>query len=117
MTHPAKETDAAHYRYEAAAPFTGRATHLNHPEHGWMRVLDVDTDIEADTVIAALGDPETGAFVTLYKTYYPDTEELILPVDDMVEITHQDDWSDIDAEPVEGVELPSEDGFGSLSVN
>jgi len=72
---------------EAAAPEAGHALYLNHPEHGWLPVLDQLADIESDHVHIALGDSGIGAFLTLRRTAYCDTEDLIFKTDRALEIS------------------------------
>lgn len=77
---PTQYDDVEYVRLETAAPYVNDATYLNHPTDGWVRVLDALADIEADVVVAAYADPETQEFLGLYKTWYPNTEDLIVPV-------------------------------------
>lgn len=72
------DEDADYYRHpQAAPPEAGEALYLNHPEHGWLPVLDHLTYIERDIVAIALGDDETGAFLTVYRSDYEYVEDMI----------------------------------------
>lgn len=74
----ADEQEYDYYRREnAAAPDAGHALYFNHPQHGWMPVLDQFTDIEISRVVIALGDAKTGAFAALFDTYYSEYADLI----------------------------------------
>lgn len=78
---PTQFTGIEYVRIETAAPDLGKAEYFNHPAHGWVRVLDTVTEIEADIVVAAYEDPATGEFQGLYKTWYSETVELLAPTD------------------------------------
>lgn len=68
-----------YYRFkEVAAPHAGQSLYLNHPNLGWVPVLDQFTDIEIDRVVIAIGSPDGGAFETLLNTFYSEYADLIL---------------------------------------
>lgn len=76
------EDGSEYYRFdEVAAPHAGQALYMNHPTLGWVPVLDQDTDIERDTVVIAVGNPDTGAFEALYQTFYSNYVDVILNAD------------------------------------
>ncbi|WP_302083126.1 hypothetical protein [Salinibaculum rarum] len=75
---PADYKNVKHARLKDAAPFIKDAVFFNHPEEGWVRVLDVIADIDTDIVVAAYADAATGEFRGLYKSWYSNSEELIV---------------------------------------
>lgn len=75
---PGKDESPKHYRFDnVAAPHSGKALYINHPSLGWVPVLDQFTDIEIDRVIIAVGSPNSGAFNTLYETFYSEYADLV----------------------------------------
>lgn len=98
-----------YYRFkEAAAPLAGRSLYLNHPSLGWVPVLDQFTDIETDHVIVAVGNPSSGAFKTLFHTFYGEYADVILDAATAEEI-FQERLREGEFEPADEIvaELPS----------
>jgi hypothetical protein len=84
-------TDADYYRHhEAAAPFSGHAEFLKHPEYGWLPIIAQTTNIEADIVVVALGrlsdEQPLEDFPILYETWYSEYEDLIFEAEAVPEI-------------------------------
>lgn len=70
---------AEYYRLEdASAPTAGLALYFNHPDLGWRPVLGQVADIEIDHIVFALGDTDTGAFDTLFETFYSEYADIIV---------------------------------------
>lgn len=109
-THPDQsDTDSStasrpeFYRLpEAAAPEMGSALYVNHVDHGWLPVLSQFTDIETDHVVVALGDTDTGAFKTLYHSWYGDYEDVIMDGATLLNL-YSDDWKEMDVEPADDI--------------
>jgi len=99
--------DADYYRlHEAAAPFSGHAAFLNHPEHGWLPIIAQTTNIEIDIVVVALGrlstEQSADDFPILYETWYSEYEDLIFESEAMPEIVGSaDEYADRSIEPAD----------------
>ena len=76
----------SYYQAELAGPYLCDALLLNHYEQGWLAVLEGQCDTHSDTIVAALGDPMTGEFETLYLSDYTIYEDLIVEADVIDEI-------------------------------
>ena len=76
----------SYYLAELAAPYLCDALLLKHHEQGWLSVLEGQCDTQSDTIVAALGDPVTGEFETLYLSDYTIYEDLIVTADTIAEI-------------------------------
>jgi hypothetical protein len=66
---------------EVAAPYATEAELVKNNADKWKVVLDGEADIETDEVSLMVGDRDTRNFEGWFKSWYGNTETVVLPAD------------------------------------
>ena len=91
----------SYYQAELAAPYLCDALLVNHHEQGWLSVLEGHCDTHSDTIVAALGNPVTGGFETLYLSDYTIYEDMIFEAETIDEIDLTDEEREAKLQPAD----------------
>jgi hypothetical protein len=92
--------DPTYYRLQGAAPTATEANYLNHPEEGWVPVLNGRADIGKSQVIIVLGRKKDSRYDSRYELDYSDSVDIIVnreTAHSLVGIEFDDPERDIEA--------------------